>query len=369
MSILVAEGLVKTYQRRRVVDGVDLHVEAGEIAGLLGPNGAGKSTCFKMICGLVRPDKGRVFLLNHEVTRLPLFQRSRLGMGYLPQQSSLFNKLTVQANLLGMMQLLGYGRRERKQRCEYLLEQFNIKHVRKSKAETLSGGERRRLEIARCLVSDPKIIMLDEPFAAIDPVTVQNIQQVIRDLAEQGIAILITDHAAREILQITDRTYVVSDGRILCSGSADEITSHPEVKQKYLGELDWIGSSERNSAEAAAAKKKSAPLSGSPLSGSARTADDYQYRSAKPVSHQIPNQVTIETFPQRVESPHLLGKRHDHLLDQAHYPTLNRSTETVNNRSNHDAADATTSDPTDDVIQPRRSRIVFSDKRKFRSNQ
>ncbi len=362
MSILAAEGLVKTYQRRRVVDGVDLHVEAGEIAGLLGPNGAGKSTCFKMMCGLVRPDKGRVFLLNHEVTRLPLFQRSRLGMGYLPQQSSLFNKLTVQANLLGMMQLLGYGRKERKQRCEYLLEQFNIKHVRKSKAETLSGGERRRLEIARCLVSDPKIIMLDEPFAAIDPVTVQNIQQVIRELAEQGIAILITDHAAREILQITDRTYVVSDGRILCSGSADEITSHPEVKQKYLGELDWIGSSERNSAEAAAAKKKSAQMS-----GSTRTADNYQYRSAKPVSHQIPNHVTIETFPQRVESPHLLGKRHDHRLDQTRSLTQNRSIETVNDRSNHDAADATISDSTDNVIQPRRSRIVFSDKRKFRS--
>lgn len=239
MPVLSAEGLVKTYHRRRVVDGVSLEVSQGEIVGLLGPNGAGKSTCFKMICGLVHPDKGSVHLLEHNVTRFPLYQRSRLGMGYLPQQSSLFARLTVQSNLLGMMQLLKFSRQEQKRRCEELLEQFNIGHVRKSRAENLSGGERRRLEIARCLVSDPKIIMLDEPFAAIDPVTVQNIQQVIRQLADRGIAILITDHAAREILQITDRTYVVSEGRILCSGSADQIINHEQVKAKYLGDLDF----------------------------------------------------------------------------------------------------------------------------------
>lgn len=241
MSLLTVTGLVKTYHRRRVVDGVEMEIEPGEIVGLLGPNGAGKSTCFKIICGLVRPDKGDVFLLENRITDLPLFQRSRLGMGYLPQHSSLFTKLTVQQNLIGMMQLLAFSRKQQKARCDELLEQFNISHVRKSKAETLSGGERRRLEIARCLVADPKIIMLDEPFAAIDPVTVQNVQEVIRQLARKGIAILITDHAAREILQITDRTYVVNEGRILCSGSADEIIRNEQVRQKYLGDLQFVG--------------------------------------------------------------------------------------------------------------------------------
>ncbi len=244
MPILAVDGLVKSYNRRRVVDGVSMEVHAGEIVGLLGPNGAGKSTCFKMICGLVKPDKGEVFLQDSNVTRWPLHRRSREGgMGYLPQQSSLFTKLSVQANLVGVMQLLGFSRKQQKSRCHELLTQFNIAHVRKSLAGTLSGGERRRLEIARCLVSEPKIIMLDEPFAAIDPVTVQNIQSVIKDLADKGISILITDHAAREILQITDRTYVVSEGRILCSGSAEEIVQHEQVKREYLGELDIPGTS------------------------------------------------------------------------------------------------------------------------------
>jgi lipopolysaccharide export system ATP-binding protein len=240
MSVLTVNGLVKSYQRRRVVDGVSMEVRSGEIVGLLGPNGAGKSTCFKMICGLVKPDQGEVFLLDTNVTRWPLFLRGRQGMGYLPQHSSLFTKLTVQANLVGMMQLLSFSRKQQKTRCEELLEQFNIVHVRNSLAGNLSGGERRRLEIARCLVADPKIIMLDEPFAAIDPVTVQSIQSVIKELAGRGISILITDHAAREILQITDRTYVVSEGRILCSGSAEEIVQHEQVKREYLGDIDFL---------------------------------------------------------------------------------------------------------------------------------
>ncbi len=238
MSVLAVDGLVKTYNRRRVVDGVSLEVQPGEIVGLLGPNGAGKSTCFKMVCGLVKPDRGQVFLQDTNVTSWPLHRRSRQGgMGYLPQHSSLFAKLTVKANLIGVMQLLSFSRKQQKIRCQELLEQFNITHVRKSLAGTLSGGERRRLEIARCLVADPKIIMLDEPFAAIDPVTVQSIQSVIKELAKKGIAILITDHAAREILQVTDRTYVVSEGRILCSGSAEEIVQNEQVKKEYLGEL------------------------------------------------------------------------------------------------------------------------------------
>ena len=242
MDILSVEGLVKTYSRRRVVDGVELHVRPGEIVGLLGPNGAGKTTTFRMICGMVKPDAGRVFLQDEDVTNWPMYMRARKGgMGYLPQQSSVFTKLSAEDNLFGTMQLLGFSRKRQKERCNELLEQFKIAHIRRSKAGKLSGGERRRLEIARCLISDPKIIMLDEPFAGIDPVTVQNIQSIIRELAEQGIAILITDHAAREILQTTDRTYVVSEGQILISGSANDIVGHEQVKEKYLGDIALPG--------------------------------------------------------------------------------------------------------------------------------
>ena len=239
MPILQVSDLVKSFGRRRVVDGVSLHVDPGEIVGLLGPNGAGKTTTFRMICGLLKPDRGEVQLQGKTVTDWPMYIRARDGgMGYLPQQSSVFSKLTVQQNLLAMMQLLKMGRAERRSRCDQLLQQFKIETLRHSRAGKLSGGERRRLEIARCLVSNPKIVMLDEPFAGIDPVTVQNIQDVIVELADSGISILITDHAAREILQITDRTYVVSAGKILCSGQPREIVQHTEVKSKYLGEID-----------------------------------------------------------------------------------------------------------------------------------
>lgn len=240
MNILSVAGLVKTYHRRRVVDGVELNVAPGEIVGLLGPNGAGKTTTFRMICGMVKPDVGKVFLSGEDVTSWPMYLRAREGgMGYLPQQSSVFGKLSAEDNLRGIMQLLGFKRKQLRERCEELLDQFNITHIRKTAAGKLSGGERRRLEIARCLISEPKIIMLDEPFAGIDPVTVQSIQSVIRNLADNGIAILITDHAAREILQITDRTYVVSDGRILISGTSDQITQNEIVRSKYLGEIDF----------------------------------------------------------------------------------------------------------------------------------
>jgi len=239
MPILEAEGLVKIYGRRRVVDGVSLQVEPGEIVGLLGPNGAGKTTSFKMMCGLVRPDRGKVFLQDSDVTQWPLHERSSSGgMGYLPQQASVFGKLSVEKNLKGVMQLLGFSRKQQKFRMEELFDQFKIGHIRKTRAGKLSGGERRRLEIARCLVSEPKIIMLDEPFAGIDPVTVQSIQIIIKSLAADGIAVLITDHAAREILQITDRTYVVNEGQVLCSGSQEEILSNADVRDKYLGDID-----------------------------------------------------------------------------------------------------------------------------------
>ena len=239
MTLLEASGLEKTFGRRKVVNGVHLEVGSEEIVGLLGPNGAGKTTSFRMICGLVEPDAGRVYLGDDDVTKWPMYRRCRDGhMGYLAQESSVFRKLNVEQNLLAVMELLGMGRRERRTRCEELLEQFKITHIRKSKASKLSGGERRRLEIARCLVSDPDIIMLDEPFAGIDPVTVQSIQGVIRELREHGISILITDHAAREILEVTDRVYVINQGEVLCDGSPDEVKQHPEVRRIYLGDID-----------------------------------------------------------------------------------------------------------------------------------
>ncbi len=245
MSILQAEGLRKTFRRRRVVDGVALHVEPGEIVGLLGPNGAGKTTIFRMVCGMIEPDAGSVFLNGRDVTRWPMYRRARDGgMGYLAQEPSVFRKLTVEQNLLAMLELLGVRGAARRQRCRRLLEQFGIEHIRKSKPTRISGGERRRLEIARCLLADPEIIMLDEPFAAIDPVTVQGIQETIRDLQDQGIAILITDHAAREILQIVNRCYVICRGQVLDEGPADQIRDSEAVRKEYLGDME-IGATAR----------------------------------------------------------------------------------------------------------------------------
>ena len=239
MPLLECAGLVKDYPGKRAVDGVDFNVHRGEIVGLLGPNGAGKTTTFRMICGMVDPDQGRVQLNDQDVTNWPMYRRaSDGGMGYLAQESSVFRKLSVQQNLLAMMELLGFHRKQRKERCNELLEKFEITHIRNSQASKLSGGERRRLEIARCLVSDPEIIMLDEPFAGIDPVTVQNIQAIIQTLRNQDIAILITDHAAREILQIVDCCYVIDQGSVLCQGTPDEIRNHAEVRRRYLGDLE-----------------------------------------------------------------------------------------------------------------------------------
>jgi lipopolysaccharide export system ATP-binding protein len=234
--VLEARGLVKTYGRRRVVDGVDFQVRQGEIVGLLGPNGAGKTTSFRMTCGLLEPDAGRVTLNGADVTNLPMYQRARQGMGYLAQESSVFRKLSVENNLLGVMEMLGMDRRTRRNRCVALLEQFDIARLRKSRADSLSGGERRRLEIARSLVSNPKIILLDEPFTGIDPVTINSIQRIIRDLAERGISILITDHQVRETLQITDRSYVIRAGAVLCHGRPEEVLANPEARKYYFGE-------------------------------------------------------------------------------------------------------------------------------------
>jgi lipopolysaccharide export system ATP-binding protein len=251
--ILLATDLQKTYGRRRVVDGVNLQVGQSEIVGLLGPNGAGKSTSFRMICGMIEPDRGRVYLDGQDVTNWPMFRRARDGhMGYLPQEPSVFKKLTVEQNISALLELLGMDRASRKQRTEELLNEFNITHIRKSKAAGLSGGERRRLEIARCLVSDPKIVMLDEPFAGIDPVTVQSIQGVIAQLREAGISVLITDHAAREILDTVDRCYVIYQGQVLIDGTPEEVKQHPKVRQEYLGDMDGRSSGVSSTASSAA---------------------------------------------------------------------------------------------------------------------
>jgi len=236
-AILAACGLVKNFGKRRVVDGVSFEVWPGEIVGLLGPNGAGKTTSFRMTCGLIRPDEGQVFLQGQDVTHWPMHRRAKEGgMGYLAQESSVFRKLTVEENLLGVMELLGFGRKLRLRRCRELLEQFDIVRLAKAKAGGLSGGERRRLEIARALVSNPRIILLDEPFTGIDPVTVDAIQEIICNLRAQGISILITDHQVRETLQVTDRSYVIRAGKVLCHGTPQEVIANPEARKHYFGE-------------------------------------------------------------------------------------------------------------------------------------
>ena len=241
MSLLSVEGLVKNYGRRRVVDGVDFHGETGEIVGLLGPHGAGKTTSFRMTCGIVIPDSGRVLLDDEEITDWPMYRRARDGgMGYLAQEQSVFRKLTVEQNLLAIMELIGMPPKERRRRCDRLIEQFDIVKIRRSKAHYISGGEKRRLEIARCLITEPRIILLDEPFTGIDPVTIHSIQKIICGLRDDGISILITDHRERETLAITDRSYVIRAGKVLCHGSAQEVLSNPEAKKYYFGESPGV---------------------------------------------------------------------------------------------------------------------------------
>jgi lipopolysaccharide export system ATP-binding protein len=269
--------LVKNYGRRRVVDGVDFDVERGEIVGLLGPNGAGKTTSFRMTCGMIEPDAGQVMLNGHDVTDWPMYRRARDGgMGYLAQESSVFRKLSVQNNLLGVMEMLGIDRKTRRARCDELLDQFGITKLRRSKAMSLSGGERRRLEIARCLVSNPEIILLDEPFTGIDPVTIASIQEIIRDLRARGISILITDHQVRETLQITDRSYVIRSGQVLCHGTPNEVLKNKDARKHYFGEgMDMGISPPRIPAPSAASATESrlAALRGK-LTGHFHTTND-----------------------------------------------------------------------------------------------
>lgn len=233
--LLEARGLVKSYRGRRVVDGVSFGVRPGEIVGLLGPNGAGKTTSFRMVVGLVRPDEGQVFLHGTDCARMPMFKRARLGMGYLPQESSIFRRLGVRDNILAVLESLPLSRRERHDRADEILTEMDLLRLSKSTADTLSGGERRRLEISRALALDPAILLLDEPFAGVDPIAVEEIQRLVEGLRERGIGVLITDHNVRETLHSTDRAYIIHQGHILREGTAEELVSDPKVREVYLG--------------------------------------------------------------------------------------------------------------------------------------
>ncbi len=236
LSVLRAEGLQKTYKQRAVVKGSTLSVQQGECVGLLGPNGAGKTTTFYMITGMIKPDAGKVFINDTNITSLPMYKRARAGLAYLPQEASVFRRLTVEQNIMAVLQLKSITNAERRKRCDELLEEFGIHHIRKSAGAVLSGGERRRTEIARALATDPKFILLDEPFAGIDPIAVEEIMKIVLQLKHKGIGVLITDHNVHETLSITDRAYILIDGSIYIDGTAEQISQNPEVRARYLGE-------------------------------------------------------------------------------------------------------------------------------------
>ncbi len=234
-EVLESKDLVKVYGRRTVVRDVSFHVHRGEIVGLLGPNGAGKTTSFYMVTGMISPERGRVLLDGEDITGVPMYRRARKGIGYLSQEPSVFRKLTVEQNILLVMEMLGYEKDERCRRLEELLDDLKIKHLRKNRADSLSGGERRRTEITRALVSHPSFLLLDEPFAGVDPIAVEDIQNIVKDLKKRGIGVLITDHNVRETLSITDRAYLMFEGQILKTGSSDFLANDEEARKLYLG--------------------------------------------------------------------------------------------------------------------------------------
>ena len=236
MKTLETHEISKTYRGRKVVNDVTVHVQQGEVVGLLGPNGAGKTTSFYMIVGLISPDSGRITVDEQDITHLPMYQRARRGISYLPQEASVFRKLTVEENLMAILETLSLSSRERRERMELLVEQMGLEKVRRSRGYMLSGGERRRVEIARSLVINPKFLLLDEPFSGIDPIQVLELQRIIFDLKRSGIGILITDHQVRETLMVTDRAYIIDEGRIFRGGSPEALERDPEVKRIYLGE-------------------------------------------------------------------------------------------------------------------------------------
>lgn len=236
LHVLSAESLQKIYGKRTVVKDASIEVRQGEIVGLLGPNGAGKTTTFYMITGMIKPNAGKIKINDEDITKIAMYRRSRRGIAYLPQEASIFRKLTVEENLLAIMQVINIPRKGRRDKCRKLLEELNITHIAKSKGYNLSGGERRRTEIARTLVSSPRFILLDEPFAGIDPIAVEDIQNIVQDLKKRGIGILITDHNVHETLSITDRSYLLFEGKILKEGTSKSLADDPEARKLYLGE-------------------------------------------------------------------------------------------------------------------------------------
>lgn len=234
--ILKAEHLVKKYSKRKVVDDISVEVNQGEIVGLLGPNGAGKTTSFYMIVGLIKPNEGRIFLDNEDITSLPMYKRAKLGIGYLAQEASVFRKLTVEENILAVLEMTNLSKAEQKEKTESLLEEFSLTHVRKNMGGVLSGGERRRTEIARALAVNPNFVLLDEPFAGVDPIAVEEIQSIVSQLKKKNIGILITDHNVQETLSITDRAYLLFEGSILKAGTAEELAADEQVRRVYLGQ-------------------------------------------------------------------------------------------------------------------------------------
>lgn len=235
-GVLRSEGLQKKYKKRLVVNNVTVDVRQGEVVGLLGPNGAGKTTTFYMIVGMIRPNGGRVYLNDTEITKEPMFKRARMGIGYLSQEASVFRKLTVRENILAVLEMMKLSRTDREVRCEQLMKDFGITQIADSKGYMLSGGERRRTEIARSLATQPKFILLDEPFAGIDPIAVEDIMRIVHDLKNRGIGVLVTDHNVHETLSITDRSYLLFEGKIIKSGSAEYLANDPEARRLYLGE-------------------------------------------------------------------------------------------------------------------------------------
>lgn len=234
--LLEIQGLVKSYDGKRVVDYVDIEIKRGEIVGLLGPNGAGKTTTFYMVMGMLRPDEGKIIFDGKDITKLAMYRRARNGLGYLSQEPSIFRKLTVEENIMSILETLDLPRSVRKKRLEKLLDELRIGHLSKKKAYLLSGGERRRLEITRALITNPLFILLDEPFSGIDPIAVDDAQEIISELRSKGLGILLTDHNVRETLEITDRSYIMAEGKILISGTADELIKDPKAREIYLGE-------------------------------------------------------------------------------------------------------------------------------------
>ncbi len=236
LKTLRSDNLCKSYKKRLVVNNVSVEVKQGEVVGLLGPNGAGKTTTFYMIVGMIKPSSGKVFLDQAELTKEPMYSRARMGIGYLSQEASVFRKMTVQDNILAILEFMKLTKSEREQRCQQLMEDFGITHIAKSKGYMLSGGERRRTEIARALATNPKFILLDEPFAGIDPIAVEDIMRIVHDLKNRGIGVLVTDHNVHETLSITDRSYLLFEGKIIKAGSAEELANDPEARRLYLGE-------------------------------------------------------------------------------------------------------------------------------------